>query len=185
MLQGKVIGLRAYQHEDLEKARSIYNDPEVSQYLRPGIPYPLKVEDEEKWYESQNPFGNGPYAFAIERLSDGEYIGSCGIDTVDWKNSRASVGIFLGKEYWGRGMGTETITLLLDFCFSEMNLHKVYLYVFSFNERAIKCYEKVGFKLDGTLRENVFKNGQYRDELVMSMLRPEWEEKRTATDTAE
>jgi RimJ/RimL family protein N-acetyltransferase len=174
VLEGNLVRLRAYKREDLEKAREMYNDPDVNKFLRPGIPYPLRVEDEVKWYESLNPLGDGAYSFAIERISDGEYIGSCGIDAVDWKNSHAAVGIFLGKKYWDRGYGTDAFSTLIDFCFSEMNLHRIYLYVFQFNQRAIHTYEKIGFKVDGTLRENVFKNGKYQDELVMSILRNEW-----------
>ncbi|WP_018962792.1 GNAT family N-acetyltransferase [Coprothermobacter platensis] len=174
MLSGHFVRLRAYEREDLEKARAIYNDPEVNMYLRPDIPFPLKAEDEIRWYESQNPYGSGSYSFAIERLEDRQYLGSCGIDTVDWKNSHASVGLFLDKLYWNKGYGTDALSTLVDFCFQEMNLHKVYLYVFAYNQRAIHTYEKIGFKIDGTLRENVFKNGKYQDELVMSVLRNEW-----------
>jgi len=183
MLEGNLVRLRAYERDDLEKARMIYNDPEVNKYLRPDIPYPLRVEDEIKWYERLDPFGRGGYSFAIERLSDGEYIGSCGIDNVDWKNSRAAVGIFLGKMHWNHGYGTDALSVLVDFCFNEMNLHKVYLYVFSYNERAIHTYEKIGFKVDATLRDNIFKDGRYRDELVMSILRSEWEEKKANSST--
>jgi len=59
MLEGNLVRLRAYERDDLEKARMIYNDPEVNKYLRPDIPYPLRVEDEIKWYERLDPFGRG------------------------------------------------------------------------------------------------------------------------------
>jgi len=94
MLKSNLVRLRAYERDDLEKARMIYNDPDVNKFLRLDVPYPLKVEDEVKWYEGLNPFGNGAYTFAIETIADGEFIGSCGIEAVDWKNSHASLGIF-------------------------------------------------------------------------------------------
>jgi len=183
MLEGNLVRLRAYERDDLEKARMIYNDPDVNKFLRLDVPYPLKVEDEVKWYEGLNPFGNGAYTFAIETIADGEFIGSCGIDAVDWKNSHASLGIFLGKKYWDIGYGSDALSTLLDFCFSEMNLHRTYIYVFKFNERAIHTYEKIGFKVDATLRDNIFKDGKYQDELVMSILRSEWEEKKANSST--
>jgi len=94
-----------------------------------------------------------------------------------------AVGIFLGKMHWNHGYGTDALSVLVDFCFNEMNLHKVYLYVFSYNERAIHTYEKIGFKVDATLRDNIFKDGKYQDELVMSILRSEWEEKKANSST--
>ncbi|NPV88378.1 GNAT family N-acetyltransferase [Coprothermobacteraceae bacterium] len=174
LLQGELVRLRAYSREDLPKARAMINDPEVRQFLMPGIPWPLRPEDEEKWYETLDPFGTGPYSLAIERLSDGEYLGGCGVNHVDWKNSKAEVGIFLGKQYWGFGYGTDALRVLVSFVFDEMNMHKVYLRVYSFNERAIQVYKSLGFKVDGVLRDNVFRDGQYHDELEMSVLRNEW-----------
>jgi RimJ/RimL family protein N-acetyltransferase len=63
---------------------------------------------------------------------------------------------------------------LLDFAFSQMNLHRVYLRVFEDNQRALHCYEKCGFKPEGRLREAHFANGKYKDELVMGILRHEF-----------
>jgi len=60
--------LRAYERDDLEKARMIYNDPDVNKFLRLDVPYPLKVEDEVKWYEGLNPFGNGAYTLLLKQL---------------------------------------------------------------------------------------------------------------------
>lgn len=80
---------------------------------------------------------------AIETLDEGRYIGGCGINSLDWKNSVATVGIFIGdKNYWGKGYGTDAMKVLLRFIFEQMNINKVKLFVYSFNERAIKSYEK-------------------------------------------
>lgn len=174
MYDGNLVRLRAYEKNDLEIARKFVNDPEVKKYLIPGIPFPLRVDDEEKWYNSLNPFGKGEYSFAIERIEDGKYIGGCGINKVDWKNSVAEVGIFLGKPYWNKGYGTDAMRVLVNFIFSEMNINKVKLEVFSFNERAIRSYEKVGFKIEGALREEIFRNGKYYNVIVMGLLRKEW-----------
>ena len=169
MLLGKLVRLREYSRDDLEKAREFVNDPEIKKYLTPGIPFPLRKEDEEKWYEELNPLGDGTYVFAIEKIDNKEYIGGCGINKVDWKNSIAEVGIFLGKPYWNKGYGTDALKTLINFIFNEMNINKVKLEVFSFNERAIRSYKKIGFK-----KEGIFRNGQYYDVIIMGLLRKEW-----------
>jgi RimJ/RimL family protein N-acetyltransferase len=108
-------------------------------------------------------------------LDEEKYIGGCGINDFDWKNSVATVGIFIGAEkYRNKGYGTEAMGILLDFIFNQVNVNKVMLEVFSFNKRAISSYKKNGFVEEGRLRENVFRNGEYHDEVLMGLLRREY-----------
>ena len=116
------------------------------------------------------------YSFALEKLSDGEYIGRCSIIKIDWKNSVAEVGIFLGRPYWSQGYGTDAMRVLVRFIFNEMNMNKIKLHVFSFNERAKRVYEKIGFKVEGILRQELFREGRYHDVIVMGLLKSEWED---------
>ncbi|MCD6545634.1 MAG: GNAT family N-acetyltransferase [Thermotogae bacterium] len=173
MLEGQKVKLREYRKEDIPKAWEYINDPDVRRFLNPGIPYPMRLEDEEKWFEEQRS-GKDTYNFAIILKDTGEYIGGCGINTVDWKNRHVCVGIFLGKKFWSKGYGTDAMKVLVNFIFSQMNINKVYLHVYSFNKRAIKSYEKCGFKIEAVLREHIFRDGEYHDEYVMSILRREW-----------
>jgi len=174
MLKGKLVRLREYTKEDLDKVLEYINDPEVKKYLMPGIPFPLRKEDEEKWYQNLDGFSTKSYSFAIETLSKKEYIGGCGINNIDWKNSVASVGIFLGKPHWNKGYGTDAMSILVRFIFNEMNINKIKLSVYSFNKRAIRAYEKVGFKIEGVLREELYREGKYHDVYVMGILKNEW-----------
>jgi len=176
MFEGKLTRLRVYRKEDLKKVWSYINDENIMKYLRPGIPFPFKFEDEEKWYESFNGLSEKSYTFAIERLKDDEYLGGCGINDIDWKNSFCEIGIFLSDNFCGNGYGTDALKILVDFIFNELNLNKVMLNVYDFNERAINSYKKVGFIEEGRLRDHIFRNGKYNDEVVMSILRREWEE---------
>jgi len=83
-----------------------------------------------------------------------ELIGNIGFVNLDLINKVGELGIFIGnKDYWGKGYGMEAIQLLLDFGFNMLNLHNVYLRVFSFNKPAINCYKKIGFKEVGRIRE--------------------------------
>lgn len=178
MYTGELVRLRAYRKEDIPLAQAYLNDPEMKTNLAPGLPYPYTLEDEEKWYASNSSM-NDAYTFAIETLDRGEYIGGCGVNSIDWKNSNAVIGIAIGnKTYLGRGFGTDAMKVLIRFIFNELNVHKICLNVYSFNERAIRSYKKCGFVTEGVFRQQIFKGGKYHDEIRMGLLRDEWLESR-------
>ena len=178
MYQGKKTRLREYRKEDVPKALAYMNDGDVKRLLTPGIPFLYTLEDELKWYEGITAMKD-TYNFAIETIDGGHYIGGCGLNAVDWKNSVAVVGIFIGdKTYWGKGYGTDAMKILINFIFGQMNINKIKLNVYSFNERAVKSYEKCGFIKEGTLRQEIYRDGKYHDEHIMSILKEEhtpWE----------
>lgn len=174
MYVGEKVRLREYRREDISIRAKYINDSEIEKLLVSEIPYPVTLNEEEKWFESISAFKD-TYRFAIETLDASVYIGDCGINSVDWKNSVVGVTIFIGnKDFWGKGYGTDAMKILLNFIFLQMNINKVRLYVYSFNERAIKSYEKCGFKREGILREEIFKDGKYYDTIAMGILRKEF-----------
>ncbi|NMA61739.1 MAG: GNAT family N-acetyltransferase [Firmicutes bacterium] len=174
MYTGEKIRLREYRKEDAALAQAFINDPEVKRNLNPGIPYPLTLGDEEKWVASQTATTD-LYNFAIETIDDARYIGGCGINQLDWKNKVATVGIFIGdRSCWNQGYGTDAMRVFLRFMFDQMNLNKVKLSVFSFNERAIAMYKKCGFQQEGRLRQELFRDGEYHDLIIMGILREEF-----------
>lgn len=174
MYTGKLVKLRAYKKEDLALAQEYVNSAEIRQYMENNIPFLYTIDNEEKWYESISP-QNELYNFAIEVLETGEYIGGCGINGLDYKNSVASVGIFIGNpDYLSRGYGTDALKILVKFIFEEMNINKVRLHVYDFNARAQKCYEKVGFKKEAVLKEELFRHGKYHDVIQMSIFKRDY-----------
>lgn len=174
MLKGEKVRLRGYTKDDIKLAYEYMNDPEVMLNLSTGIPYPMTLEMEMEWFENQKKLKD-TYNFAIETLEEGIYIGGCGINNIDWKNGTATVGIFIGhKDYRGKGYGTDAMKILVDFIFNQINVNRVELSVFEFNERAQKSYKKCGFIEEGRLRQKLFRNGKYYDEIVMSILRDEY-----------
>ena len=175
MLEGQQTRLRAYTKDDLPLRRAYLNDVDLSRLVYPGILFPLRPEDEEKWYESLDPKSDKQYSFAVESKDDSLYVGCCTVCDIDAKNRSASIGIFIGKEHWRKGYGSDALRILLRFCFGEVNLNKIMLQVYSFNTPAIRCYEKLGFKTEGVLRQAIFRDGQYHDTVAMGMLRSEWE----------
>ncbi|WP_032121499.1 GNAT family N-acetyltransferase [Clostridium amazonitimonense] len=174
MYTGEKIRLREYRREDILEAQRYINDAEIKRYLHPGIPYLYTLEDEIKWFEMQSA-SKDCYNFAIETIEREIYIGGCGINNIDWKNSVVEVGIFIGdKNYWGKGYGSDAMKVLIKFIFDQMNINKIKLKVYSFNKRAIKCYEKCGFINEGVLRQEIYKDGKYHDEMIMGLLKEEY-----------
>ena len=175
MYSGKLIRLREVRKEDLEKVLHGINNPEVRSGITQGIPYPFTLKDEDKWLESHSAL-NDTYGFAVETLEDSRYIGSCSVNKVDWKNSIVEVGIAItDSDYLSRGYGTDAMKTLIRFIFNEMNIHKVKLGVYSFNKRAIRSYEKCGFRVEGVLRDEIYREGKYHDIITMGILRDEFD----------
>lgn len=173
MYYGEKVCLRAYKEEDIEKVTSFVNDKELKKFLVTDIPFPMSLWEEDEWIKSQKSNKNGEYNFAIEDIKTKRYIGGCGIQNVNWLTRVATVGIMIGdKDYLGKGYGTDAMKVLMNFIFKDMNIHKIRLSTFSFNVRAQKSYEKCGFKVEGILKDEVFKDGKYYDEIVMSAFNP-------------
>lgn len=170
MIVGHKTRLRAIEREDIPTFVKWFNDPEVRHYLEMYLP--MSKAAEEEWFEAHLK-DDSSRIFAIE-TEEGVHIGNVGLHQLDWKNRNAFLGIVIGeKEYWGRGYGSDAIIALLDFAFNEMNLHRVHLSTYDFNQRAIRCYEKCGFRHEGRAREAHFTDGRYHDSLLMAILRKE------------
>jgi RimJ/RimL family protein N-acetyltransferase len=176
VLRGKRINLRAIEKEDLPKLMSIRNEDELMIHMSSTIPHPISVCAEELDYMEKC---KKKYKDEVELLiekKDGNIIGKCGTMKTRWKDSETTVFILIGgSENRGQGLGTEAMQLLISFIFEQMNIRRIKLYVFAFNERAIKSYEKCGFKVEGVLREELYRNGRYYDVKQMSILRHEYD----------
>ncbi len=180
MLDGQLVRLRALEPTDLERAYTWINDREVIHYL--GARYPMSHADEERWLKEgpTNGFASG-VRLAIE-TKDGVHIGNLGLHETNSEDRKAQFGIMIGeKDYWSNGYGTDAIATLLRFAFHEMNLNRVSLHVFEFNERGIACYRKCGFQEEGRLRQHRYSEGHYWDVLLMAILRDEFEPLHSAT----
>jgi RimJ/RimL family protein N-acetyltransferase len=110
----------------------------------------------------------------------GSQIGDLALTEIDYINKNASLRIALyKKEHYGKGLGTEAMSLLLQYAFEVLSLYRVYLNVYEFNSRAIRAYEKLGFAREGAFRGELLWNGVHYDNLIMGILRHEFSPKRT------
>jgi diamine N-acetyltransferase len=177
MLYSNRLRLRAAEKNDIPRFVAWLNDPEVRQYLL--MAYPLSQAFEEKWFETMLERGMAEQVLVIERRVGDEYeaIGNTSFMHVDWISRNAEIGIFIGeKKVWSQGYGREAMKLMLRHGFNDMNLHRIFLRVYEHNLRGIKAYEYAGFVHEGRLRQDVFRDGAYRDVLIMSVIRPEWQD---------
>ena len=173
MLKGKDVTLRPIEFADLDTARAMLADDEVSRYLM--IRYPISDYEEQQWYQSKRP--DKDMVFAIEDTS-GVYIGNIGIHNINYADCTCIIGIFIGsEEHRGRRLGKQVISLILDFAFNEMNMELLYLDTFDYNERGQRCYEGMGFTSEGIQRRRTFKEGRYIDRPLYSYTKKEWKEK--------
>lgn len=171
----KIIGKRIYlspmNTEDVEKYTEWINDLEVTINLTVSHMV-ISTSVERDALEKLSKEG---YNFAIVDADKNELIGNCSLMKIDNIHRKAELGIFIGnKEYWGKGYGQEAIELLLNFGFNILNLHNIMLKVFGFNKRAIRCYEKCGFKLIGMRREAIIQGDKKYGEYFMDILASEF-----------
>ena len=111
----------------------------------------------------------------ISKKDDQKKIGTIGLSSIDPRNQKAEFGILIGElTERGKGFAEEASAALLNYAFSELNLHKIKLSVFSDNARAIKLYNKLGFRPEGILRQEIFKNAVFKDVMIMAILKEEW-----------
>ena len=114
-------------------------------------------------------------AYCIVELPDWRLIGFTTFSALDVENGSVMFHITIGeRDAWGRGLGTEATELMVAHAFERLLLHRVGLTVFSYNVRAIRAYEKAGFRIEGRLREAIVREGLYFDEIQMGILVDEW-----------
>jgi len=175
VLRGERVTLRAMTREDFVHLARFEND--LGFVLAgggdPPGPVPLERLQREFEREISDPPKN-KIEFAIE--ADGAFIGRCGLYNIDLNARHAELGIGIGeREYWGRGYGREAVGLLLDYAFRLRNFRRVWLEVHSANERGIRAYRSCGFAEEGRMREHVYLDNRYLDNVIMGVLRGEWE----------
>ena len=172
-LAGPTTVLRRHTPGNIVAFRRWYADPAVARLTR-YQDGPMRVEEIDRFFQTRA-VGATSLATAIHVRATGRLIGSCAFSQLDPDNGSVLYHITIGeRDAWGKGYGTEATRLMLDHAFGTLGLHRVALSVFSFNERAIRSYEKVGFAVEGRSREAIWRDGRYWDELQMSILAEEW-----------
>lgn len=171
-LVGEKIYLRPLEMEDLESFYHWFNKSELRKYTQ--MPYPLSMEQEKEFIENAMHPGDS-IVLAIALKNNDAMIGDISINAIDKIHRKAFIGIAIGNPgYVSKGHGSEALTLLLNYAFGTLNLHRIELHAYAFNKRAIDCYKKVGFKEEGRSRKAHFADGKYHDIVNMAVLDSDW-----------
>jgi RimJ/RimL family protein N-acetyltransferase len=175
-ITGQRIVLREYVMEDLPYMREWVNDPEITHYLADSFTFPHSVYETENFLRMMVEGRSENKGFVIADKQSYAYLGQIDLHQVDYKNRCASMGIVIGrKEHLNQGYGKEAVALLMQFAFQSLNMNRLELDVYDFNERAYRCYVRCGFREEGRLRQKIYRDGQFRDVIKMAILKEEYE----------
>ena len=169
----KIVGKKCYlspiDENDFQKFAQWLNEPELSIYLETYNEIVTTQSEKNRLDKAKN-----RHEYSIVELTNNELIGNCSLFRIDHLNQTAKTGLFIGrKDIWNKGYGTEALSLLLDYGFKALNLHNISLQVYEYNERAIKIYEKIGFKKIGIRREALYRNMKRHNIVYMDILADE------------
>ncbi|MCL5770647.1 MAG: GNAT family N-acetyltransferase [Actinobacteria bacterium] len=166
--EGKIL-IRPLTKKDLYQTINWLKDPQINKFLASNF-NDLTYEKELEWLKEMKS-SLIDFVFGIEDIKLKKYIGNCGIHKVDWENKICEFGIIIGdKNYWGKNFGTDTIKAIIKLAFKKLNLQKIRLFVYEYNDRAINAYKKCGFKIkDILIKDHLFEN-YYWNTLEMEII---------------
>ncbi len=168
---GATIRLRPLEKRDIELKVKWYNDPQVNKTLI--LNEELELAKSLEWFDKAV-CNDSRRDFIIE-TKDGEAVGLIGLLRIDRLHGTAECFCVIGrKEFWGKGIGTQAHSLLIQWAFDELNLHKIWAVVYTNNAAVLKIIEKLGFKVEGTLREEKYIGGKRINLFRIGVLRNEF-----------
>ena len=172
MIKGKKVGLRAVEKEDLPFLRDWRNIPEFRKHFREVRE--LSLTDQEAWFEHLQKTKHINYMFTIVDLDSQKPIGAAGLLYINWIIRSADFSFYIGdqEKYIGNdGVTEESVKLLIEYGFKNLNLHKIWMELYEFDKQKIDFFtKKFNFKLDGVLRDNCYEDGKYWNSLIISLI---------------
>ncbi len=160
------ISLKPLKKNYIEFLRKVRTNPKINKHLFTDVYN--SSEKQKKWYKDDY-LKDKSYLIFI--AFDGKTpIGYGQINHIDYHNYSCEVGFCVAPEFQGRGYGKILTKRIINYSIKELKMHRIYLEVFTTNKKAIKLYEKIGFKKEGVLKDKVFKNGKFHNVLLMSII---------------
>lgn len=170
-MRGEVVRLTGFLSADKEPLFQWINDPEVVCF---NAAYrPINWAQHCAWWD-QLDSSETSRSFAIRPLAHDRIIGTARLTGIELVHRRAEVSIRIGEQTdREHGAGSDALRLLARYAFDHLNLHRVFTHVWTDNSRAIRAYEKAGFRREGVMAHHVFIGGAWKDVLIMAVLRPD------------
>lgn len=176
VLEGERITLGPLQIENLYKHFEWNNDPELNR-LDTEVPYEEESLSEFKRRFERMIYEPSPTQKDFEIIAEGgTLIGVAFIVNISPHNRHCKVGITIGdRNYWGQQYGREALMVVLEYCFDELNMHRVSSDTFEYNDAWRKLVESVGFQKEGVARDYLLRDGEFFDKDIYSLLEAEYE----------
>ncbi len=174
-LENKRIKLRKLKISDIDFIFRCSEDKEITRYTSVAPP-PYGIKEAQQFIRGvqRKMKKKKSFQFGIELKENKELIGMVLLDEINFKNKNASVGIWLIKRYWGKGISDEAVKLMLEFGFKELKLERIQAKVLHKNIRSQKLLKRMGFKLEGKLRKKTFFKKRWFDDLIYGVLKEEY-----------
>lgn len=175
LLEGETIFLRPVCREDVHGAyRKWLNDPEVNAYLETR--FLLWTPELMEGYVTSMEGNRNEFFFAICLKEERRHIGNIKLGPISWPHRNADVSLIVGeKEFWGKGVATEAIGLVVSFAFMELGLQKLRAGCYAANRASARAFEKNGFIREGLLRAHYWSRGRREDALILGLTRNDYE----------
>lgn len=173
-LDRSCVTLRPLAEQDVDDIMTWVNDREIVGNIASFSGEPFTREQELAYVRSMIA-SEQDRVFSVLRAGDGTYLGQVGLHQIHRRSRVARLACIIGaRTEMGRGYGSAAVAHILDHAFGHEGLHKIWLMIFSTNERSRRVYERLGFRVEGVLREEYFHEGGWHDMVRMSILRREW-----------
>jgi len=173
MLEGKYVKLRSLEEHDLPTLKNWRNRPHMRKSARE---YKLlNMINQKNWFKSihlNNPPGEIMFGILNQK---NKLIGVCGLTYIDWKNRNSEISLYFSNLGWQKTKeATETIKILMKYGFDELNLHRLWVEVYSLMKENIQLFKKLKFKEEGKLRQKLWRDGKWWDSIIFSKLSNEF-----------
>lgn len=171
---GKLVYFRPVERSDIDGGwHQWINDPVANEHLFGA--FPINKDELQRYYEGSQPPGS--VMFAVCAKENDRYIGNARLGSIDWVNRICTYGRLIGDpEYRGKGYGTDALLLLLRYGFHTLGMNRIWSTADSLNAVSLRSNEKIGMKQEGRMREALYRDGAFRDTIILSMLRRDFDE---------
>jgi RimJ/RimL family protein N-acetyltransferase len=178
LFRGDLVRLDAFDLErDVAEFAAWHADPKFQRLGFDQPIRPLSTDEARALMERWRDDWPGSLSFAVHALDDDRLVGLTRLYDIEPNHRTAILGISIGRESeWGKGFGTDASKVTIRYGFQELNLHRIWLDVFGYNDRAQALYRKLGFSEEGRLREHFERDGRRHDVILMGLLRNEWKD---------
>ena len=165
--------LKEIDNSDIENIYRGLSNPEITKYYDVHFPSIEATKEQMDWYSTLKREGTGIW-WGIYDIEDNQFCGAGGFNSLEKQHEKAEIGLWLLKEYWGKGILKEVMPILFEQGFNELGLNRIEGYVLNDNVKCKRALEKINFTFEGTMREFEIKNGKKIDVDIYSLLKNEW-----------